>query len=417
MSLPLSGVRVADLTQFWAGPFSTQFLGHLGAQVIKVEPAGRGDSVRTQGAGAGRPNFWEWAPIFNGTNVNKYGCTLDLGKPEGLELLRRLISVSDVVAENYSTRVIKNLGLGYEFVRRANPTAVLLSMPGFGHGGPWEHYVGFGPQFEEASGITYMSGYADREPIAHSAMTDPIGGMYAAVAVLIALEHRRRTGQGQYIDFSTTEGASYLNAAAILDYTMNGRVRERDANRHPAWAPHGAFPCKPALSPAEGGQDQWVAITVQTDAQFQALCGAMGRPELAKDARFADALSRWQNEAALREPIAAWTREREPREVMTLLQSRGVPAGAANNAASIVHDPQLKARDFIQWIDRPVNGGRHPYYGFPAILSRTPVKARKAPPTLGEDNDFVFGEVLRLSNAELTDLKARGIISTEVKIG
>ncbi|MEE9285210.1 MAG: CoA transferase [Dehalococcoidia bacterium] len=407
MALPLDGVRVTDLTMFWAGPFATQFLGYLGAQVIKIEPAGRGDSVRFQGSGY--DNFWEWAPIFNGTNVNKLGVTLDLSIPEGVDLLRRLISISDVVAENFSTRVITNLGIDYDFVRRANPTAVLLSMPGFGHGGPWEHYVGFGPQFEEASGITYISGYPDTEPMTHPAMADPIGGTCAAIAVLTALEHRRRTGCGQYIDFSTTESVAFLNPHSILDYTMNGRVRERNANKHSAWAPHGAFPCR--------GDDQWVAIAVQGDRQFQALCEAMGSPELAEDPRFADALSRWDNEEALRQHIAAWTRRHTNQEIMDLLQAKGVPAGSAATAATVVDDPHLKARDFFQWIDRPVNGGRRPYIGFPAQLSKTPIKARKATPTVGEDNDYVYGEVLHLSPGEIAGLKERGVISTEVKTG
>jgi crotonobetainyl-CoA:carnitine CoA-transferase CaiB-like acyl-CoA transferase len=200
-----------------------------------------------------------------------------------------------------------------------------------------------------------------------------------------------------------------MNAHALLGYTMNGCVRERDANRHTVWAPHGAYPC--------AGTDQWVAVTVQDDAQFQALCEAMGRPALAKDPRFADALSRWEHEADLREPIASWTRTLEPRQAMDLLQARGVPAGAANTAANLPSDPQIVARDFIQWIDRPVNGGKGPYYGYPAVMSRTPLKARKATPTVGEDNEFIFGEVLHLSRRELDDLKGRGIISTEVKIG
>ena len=407
MPLPLEGVRVTDLTMFWAGPFGTQFLAHLGAQVIKIEPANRGDSVRLMGGAHDNP--LEWAPIFNGTNVNKYSATLDLGQPEGVELLTRLISISDVVAENFSTRVVKNLGIDYDFVRQANPTAIVLSMPGFGHGGPWEHYVGFGPQFEEASGVTYGSGYPDRPPIAHSAMADPIGGMYAAVAMLTALEHRRRTGQGQYIDFSTTEGVSFMNAGNIMDYTMNGRIRERNANRHAAWAPHGAFPCE--------GDDQWVAIAVQNDAQFKGLCEAMDRADLLSDARFADALSRHEHEADLRPLIAAWTSQHSPVEAMEALQGHGVPAGAANTPANVVDDPHIKDREFIQWIDRPVNDGIHPYYGFPAKLSKTPITVRKATPTIGEDNPFVLSEVLALSDERLSELEKLGVIGTEVKLG
>ena len=407
MARPLDGVRVTDLTMFWAGPFGTQFLAYLGAQVIKVEPANRGDSVRLMGGAHANP--LEWAPIFNGTNVNKYSVTLNLSRPEGVDLLTRLISISDVVTENFSTRVIENLGIGRDFVRRANPTAVVLSMPGFGHGGPWEHYVGFGPQFEQASGITYYSGYPDKPPISHSAMADPIGGMYAAVAMLTALEYRRRTGRGQYIDLSTTEAATFLNARNIMEYTMTGRVRERNTNRHDAWAPHGAFPC--------AGDDQWVAISVRDDGEFAALCRVIEQPGLAEDTRFADALSRWQHEESLREPISAWTRLRSPQEAMRLLQEAGVAAGAAHTPASVVDDPHLKERDFIQRIHRDVNDGAHPYYGFPAQLSKTPIKPYKATPTIGEDNDFVLGEVLHLSPGEVRDLEAQGVVGTEVRLG
>ena len=190
---------------------------------------------------------------------------------------------------------------------------------------------------------------------------------------------------------------------------MNQRVRERNANKHLAWAPHGAFPCR--------GDDEWVAIAVQDDAQFLALCQVMESPELAEDSRFADALSRWENEEALREPISAWTGQHTNVEVMEALQARGVPAGAAATSASILDDPHLQARDFFQRIDRPVNGGPHPYFGFPAQLSKTPIKARKATPTIGEDNDFVYGEVLNLSPGEIAGLKERGIIETEVRTG
>ncbi|MBI3743780.1 MAG: CoA transferase [Chloroflexi bacterium] len=412
MPLPLEGLRVCDLTQFWAGPFATQYLAHLGAEVIKVEPAGRGDSVRSQGSG--HENFWEWAPIFNGTNVNKHGCTLDIATKEGKDLLTRLISASDVVAENYSARVVKNLNLGYDYVRKVNPTAILLSMPGFGRGGPWEQYVGFGPQFEQASGITYASGYPDTEPIGNAAMSDPIGGMYAAIAIMIAIEHRKRTGEGQFIDFSTTEGIAFLNAYTLLDYTMNGRVRERNANKHVAWAPHGAYPCK--ASDRLGGNDEWVAITVQDDAQFAALCEAMGKPGLAQDERFADVLNRWEHEDALREQIAAWTRQHDSREVMRILQAKGVPAGATINHATVANDPQVKERDFLWYIDRPVNGGKHPYYGFPAKLSKSQVRARKATPTVGQDNEYVYGDVLNLSKRQIEDLNRRGVIARTVRV-
>ncbi len=405
MPLPLEGIRVCDLTQFWAGPFATQYLANLGAEVIKIEPAGRGDRQRT--SAVPRANPGEWVAIFNGTNVNKQGCTLDITTADGKALLRRLISISDVVAINMSARAVKKLGLEYAYVRSVNPTAVMLSMTGFGATGPWQEYVGFGPQFEQASGITYISGYPDLEPMGNPAMGDPIGGTFGAIAILMALDHRRRTGQGQFIDLATTEGMSFINPYSSLDYTMNGRIKERNGNKHAIWSPHGAFPCK--------GHDEWVAVAVQSDGQFAALCRAIGRPELAQDERFADALSRWENEALLREPITHWTRQRDRREAVRLLQEAGVPCGATSTHATIVDDPQLKHRDFLWWIDRPINEGRHPYYGFPARLSKTPITARKRPPTLGEDNGYVYGELLSLGRARMAELDKSGVIATAGK--
>ncbi|MBM4405348.1 MAG: CoA transferase [Chloroflexi bacterium] len=404
MPLPLEGIRVCDLTQFWAGPFATQYLANLGAEVIKIEPAGRGDRQRT--SAVPRPNAGEWVAIFNGTNVNKHGCTLDITTPEGKALLRHLISISDVVAMNMSARAVKKLGLEYDYVRSVNPTVVMLSMTGFGATGPWQEYVGFGPQFEQASGITYISGYPDLEPMGNPAMGDPIGGTFGAIAIMMALSHRRRTGQGQFIDLATTEGMSFINPYALLDYTMNGRIMERNANKHRLWSPHGAFPCK--------GHDEWVAIAVQSDAQFAALCACIGRPELAAAPRFADALSRWENEAALREPIAHWSRRHTNQEAAALLQQAGVPSGATVTHATVIDDPQLKHRDFFWWIDRPINEGKHPYYGFPAQLSKTPVTARKIPPTLGEDNAYVYGDLLSLASAKMADLDRRGVIAKTV---
>ncbi|MBI3744606.1 MAG: CoA transferase [Chloroflexi bacterium] len=406
MAMPLTGIRVCDLTHFWAGPFATEYLAHFGAEVIKVEPPGRGDSQRS--GGHGHDNFWEWMPLFNGTNVNKRGCTLDLATPDGAALLDQIIAVSDVVAINLSARAARNLGVTYSRIRRVNPSVIMLSMLGFGEGGPWEQYVGFGPQFEQAAGITYISGYPDTEPIGHAAMPDPIAGMFGAIAVVTALEHRRRTGQGQRIDLSTTEGVALVNAGTVLEYTMSGQVRERHANKHLASSPHGAFRCQ--------GNDSWLAIAVQNDDQFRALCETIGHPELISDPRFADLLSRSNNEATLREPIEAWTRLHDAHDAMTVLQRRGVPAGATINHATIVDDPQLKHREFLWWIDRPVNGGKYPYYGFPAHLSKTPVRPWKPAPTLGEDNGYVFSEMLSLNREAMQSLEQRGIVSQKMNV-
>ncbi len=407
--LPLSGVRVTDLTMFWVGPFSTMFLANMGAQVIKIESAKRFDSVRVMG-GARDKDPLEWATVFNGTNVNKLGITLDLDSTEGREMLKRFIAVSDVVSENFSARVGKNLGITWDFVHKANPSAIMVSMPGFGHGGPWENYVGFGPQFEQASGITYMSGYPDTTPMMQGGMSDPLAGLFGAVATMTALEHRRKTGRGQFIDMSSAEAITHMTSATLMDYTMNGRVRERMANKHSAWSPHGAFRCK--------GEDKWVAIVCRTDEEFAILCDAIGKPRLKDDLRFADVISRWDNQDALGKSITEWTKERTGAEIMALLQGKGVMAADVVDYTTVLQDPQLKARDFWWWIVRPVNGPEPmPYYGFPPKLSKTPAVIRKAPPRIGEDNDFVFSEILNLSPDEMQGLKERNIIGTTVKFG
>ncbi len=405
MPAPLEGVRVLDLSTWWAGPLGTMFLADLGAEVIKIEAVQRVDSYRGTFAGqvpSDKP--YETSPVFNAVNRNKRGVTLDMASPKGAEVFRRLVRASDVVCENYSARVMENLGVEYATLRRHNPTLVMVSLTGFGRSGPWRDYVAFAATVEALSGIPSVTGYAGGPPLLPGAiMGDPLPGLFCAIAVLAALEHRRRTGQGQYVDMSQLEPTAWTVADALLDFQMNRRTWPRQGNRVAEMAPHGAYRCR--------GSDEWVAIAVEDDDQWRRLCDAMGRPEMARDPRYADLAGRQAHADDIRQAIEAWTRQRDKREAMRLLQEAGVTAGAVLNPRDLLSDPQLESRNFFPMVDRAEVGPR-PYPGCPIKLSATPAGIRSPAPLLGEHNALALGELLGMTRSEMEALAREHVIGT-----
>ena len=395
-------IRIIDLSHWWAGPFATLELGGMGAEVIKIESVQRVDGYRG-GYGAPGERPWEKAPTFNGFNLNKHDVTLDMTRPEGKALFLRLVRVGDVVIENYSARVMDNFGLGYEDLRRENPSIVYVSMPGFGSEGPWRDYTGFAFNLEQLSGIAHHTGYADGPPYNTGAAADPMMGMYATFAVMAALEHRRVTGQGQLVDLAHLEALTAFSGVPVLERQISGTMPTRTGNVDAGAAPHGFYPCR--------GEDQWVAIAVYDEEQWQRLLKTMGGPEWAGDPRFGDELSRWRNQEALDERIAEWTRGLDKHEAMTLLQEAGVPAGAANDATNLIEDRHLAARGFYQRMDR-ADVGEHPYPHLPYYVDGKALKWARPAPTLGEHNELVLAEVLGLEPEELRRLAEERIIGT-----
>ncbi|MBI2872636.1 MAG: CoA transferase [Chloroflexi bacterium] len=405
----LAGIRVVDLSWIVAGPQCTRILADFGAEVIRVEYGQTLDSIRmtppvVEGKGGATVSG-----LFNNLNRNKLSVTVNVMHPRGMELLRRLISVSDVVVENYSSRVLERWGLGYEEQCRLRPDIIYLSLSGFGHSGRCRDYTTWGPTAQALSGLTFMSGLPGHEPAGWGfSYMDHTAGFYGCMAILMALHHRNRTGQGQYIDLSQVEAGIVVTGPSILDYTVNGRPYRRPGdppgNRsiHPSVAPHGAYRCR--------GEDRWCAISVFSEEEWRALCRVMGDPAWAQAPEFATNLERVRNQDGLDSHIEEWTLQHAPEEAMSLLQQAGVPAGVVQTAQDKVdHDPQLRFRGFLPEAEHPEIGA-YKVEGVPLQMSRSPWRLKGASPVLGSANSYVFGELLGLADAEIGELAAQGAI-------
>ena len=407
MSSPLAGVRVIEMGQLIAIPYAMKLLADMGAQVIRLESCQRLESYRSDSLYRNdvEGEFWNRAANFYEQNRNKLGITLDLGQPRGLQILRELVAVSDVFAENFTPRVIKNFRLEYDDLRRIKPDIIMVSSTGYGYDGPWANFGATGPATEGASGLAYMTGYTDGGPVmSEIPYTDYTGGEHTVFAVMTALMHRLRTGEGQFIDVSQTQTASATVPEALLDYTVNGRVRPRMGNEDPVMSPHGCYPCR--------GNDRWCVIAVASDAEWSALCDVLGRPRWLGDPRFATPLDRRQHGEALDEYLGEATRDWDSHRLMDALQNRGVPAGAVLDSKDLLFNPHLKERNFYEVVPHHPSTGmpRLPYAGRPWKLSETPGVPGRAAPVMGEHNRLVFAEILGYTDADLEGLEAEGVI-------
>jgi len=396
---PLSGIRVADFTWAWAGPQGTLLLGMLGAEVIKIESHARLDHARVHSltAGAVRGGYDE-SPLFNDLNLGKLSIALDLRKEEARDLARRLVARSDVVTQNMRPGVLDRLGLGYQDLRAVKPDIIMLSSSAVGATGPEASYAGYAPTFACMSGAVEITGYPDQPPSPLSGAVDLRVGTTAAFAVLAALHHRERTGEGQNIDLSSTEVMSSMIGEAFLEYSVCGRLPQRSGNRDGAMAPHNLYRCQ--------GEEQWLSIAVGSEAEWSALLAVIGDPELGGDA-FADPAARWRNQERLDGILERWTRERDPREAMEILQRAGVAAMVVHTGASIGKDPHVRARGVFERVI-------HPRIGEKAVV-RPPwrlegVRVRRAAPLIGEHTEYVLEEILGLSRQEIDRLAEAGVL-------
>ncbi len=385
---PLSGVRVVDLSWIIAGPTATRFLAMMGAEVIKVGSARRPDPS-TRGAS------------FQAYNQSKRYAALNIAKPEGLALVKRLLSISDVVVENFAAGVIERLGLGYEVVSAVKPDLIMVSSSGTGHSGPHKDYVAYGSLLQHYTGWNGISGYPNREPIKGGLWADPWVGMELAMVTLAALHHRAATGVGQYIDLSMAEALSASIPEALLDYQMNGELREPQGNRDDWDAPHGVYPCL--------GDDRWIAIAVTRDAAWQALCGVMERPDLAADPGLRDAAGRRRRRDELDAAIAQWSRQQDDERAMHVLQAAGVPAGPSLDIARVYQSPQLREGGYLTPL-RTYDGEMRDLPGLPWRFAELEDHHITAAPVLGQDNAYVYQELLGLSAAEVERLAEAQII-------
>jgi crotonobetainyl-CoA:carnitine CoA-transferase CaiB-like acyl-CoA transferase len=403
--LPLSGIRILDLTMAWAGPYASRLLGDMGAEVIKIESAKNWDVIRALHLlGGDTARGYNKSSFFNHTNRNKLGCTLDLSHPRGRELFLKLVARSDAVIENYRADVMDALGLSYDVLRQARPDIILVSMPAHGKDGPEAGYIAYGSHVEQLAGLVSLTGYPDRGPHKSGiSYGDPVAGISAAAALCAALLYRRRTGRGRWVEVAQRESMANLIGEFFVGFSMNGRQPPLLGNRHRSMAPHGCYPC---AGPPEAG---WLAIAVGSDAEFAALCRVMGRPELAADPRFADVVSRYRHQDELDEAISAWTREETPQEAALALQNAGVAASPVLSVPDLMEDPHLRERGFFERTAH-AEAGVWDMDGVPWRLSLTPAHVRLNAPCFGEHNDYVFQHLLGLPPDEVAELERQGVI-------
>ncbi|OCB18266.1 CoA-transferase [Mycobacterium malmoense] len=406
--LPLSGIRVLDMTTFWAGPCCTHFLAMLGAEVIHVESTRRPDGTRLiAGVPVGESQWWEKSPIFAALNTNKKGLTLDLQSARGREILRRLIGTCDVVVENFTPRVLDQMGLDFAALQAIRADIVMVRMPGFGLDGPWRDNPAFAYVIEAASGLTWLTGYADRAPYDPYSIGDPNAGMHAANALLLALEHRRNTGQGVFVEAAMVDAALSVAAEQVIEYSAYGALLDRAGNRGPTAAPQNLY--RSADIDEFGLPDSWVAIAVSTDEQWKALAEAIGSPSWATDPGLATAAARRERADVIDKRLAAWCGRRGRDDIVARLWAAGVPVAKVMQPHRQTELDQLGFRDFFEEVDHPVAG--------PARLSTVPMRLSAGPskfhtqhaPLLGQHNRELLSE-LGLGDSEIAALEADGVI-------
>jgi crotonobetainyl-CoA:carnitine CoA-transferase CaiB-like acyl-CoA transferase len=413
-ALPLRGVRILEPAQAYAVPHGTRLLAALGAEVIKIESRARPDTARVWPFPDNRPGreFWNQSGIFHEPNRNKLGTTIDLASAGGKALFLRLVAVADVVAENFTPRVMRQFGLGCERLRSEKPDLIMVSSTGYGHSGPWTNYSAWGSSLEPTTGLSELTGYADGPPRrAGIAYTDMPAALVAATAVLAALRHRALTGEGQWIDLAQYEVGVTMIGEAVLDYELNGRVQTRIGNRHPTRAPQGVYPCRPP-SPA-ANDTGWLALSVGSDREWRSLCRVIGAPALATDRRFATVVARRHRADEIDARVAAWTCAQDARAAAASLQDAGVAASAVFTNKDLLTDRHLAARGFfapVVYGPASERMGTRPYPDLPFRFEPAPEHGRRPAPRLGEHNDYVFGELLGLGRAELAALRDAGVI-------
>ena len=396
----LRGIRVLDFTWIHAGPSATRILSDQGAQVIKVE-SDQALAVEDAGPpatarGLGQRHNW---------NSGKLSISMNMKTPDGASIAKRLVAVSDVVSKIFCGRVMPGWGMDYESIRQINPGIIMLSMSGFGRTGPWRDWVSYGQTLQAMSGFTELTGFPETDPCGPaSAYSDAVAGMAGAQAVLLALLHRARTGQGQWINLSQFEAMSSLLGTLVLDLSANKSeartARTGNLLPHGGGAPHGAYRCR--------GEDRWVAITVCTDDEWLAFVQALGQPAWAGDQRFSTAVSRWNHAGALDPLVESWTLQRSPAEVMELLQAAGIAAGVVQTGADLAEDPQLKHRGFLrQVLDQ--QGVPRTIESAPYKLSLTPGGVTRGSPEFGAHQTFVLRDILGMSDDELAECAIAGV--------
>ncbi|MBI3953175.1 MAG: CoA transferase [Chloroflexi bacterium] len=399
---PLAGVRVLDFGWAWAGPYGCTLLAFLGAEVIKIEGHRRPDYSRRMSMTTGQAfDNLDQSTVFNDMNLNKLGLAVDLTRPRGVALVKDLVSISDVVMGNMRPGTMEKLGLGYEELRRIKPDIIMCWSSAAGGTGPYRGYVGYAPTFALLGGISHLTRYPDTPPTLLSGSIDARSGTTFGLAALLALNYRLRTGQGQFVDLSSTEAIAVFSGHAILDYAMNGRIEGPIGNEDEAMAPHNVYPCKDA--------DTWITIAVATEEEWRQLVQALGDPAWAQDDRFADGYGRWSHRQELDRHLEAWTRQRTDYEAMAALQGAGVAAVPSLDNRKLYEDPHTRSREVFTRLRHPAIGERI-VMGPPWKLATTPAQVIRPAPLLGQHTGYVLQELLGLPEPAAEELRAEGVV-------
>jgi len=404
---PFEGIKVASFAWAATGPLAVRTLAEHGAMVVRIESHRRPTISRLTQPYKDRVGI-DRSPHAAKLMTNNYGISLDLNMPKGREVARRLIKWADIVAEAFTPGTMKRWGLDYEETKKIKPDIIYFSTSMQGQTGPHAQFQAYGLQMTSLAGFSMLTGPSDGDPVlVYDSYTDWIGPWYLVIAMIGALERRSKTGKGMYIEQSQYEAAVTMLGPEILDYTVNNGVVRRMGNRDPYASPHGAYRCK--------GEDRWVAIAVFTDKEWNAFCEVMGNFSLANDHRFATLKARKENEDALDKLVKEWTINHTAEEVMAFMQAKSVPAGVVQTTEDLFNDPQLKYRDALVFLNHDVIG-LHAYDNEPTKFSKTPPRLWRAGPCLGQDNEYIYKEILGYSDDEIADMLIEGVITTDADL-
>jgi crotonobetainyl-CoA:carnitine CoA-transferase CaiB-like acyl-CoA transferase len=409
-SLPLDGLRVLDLTSWWAGPSAAHMLATFGAEVIHVESTTRPDGMRMVGGMLGNhyADWWEASAFFLHANSNKLGITVDLSKAHGREVIEKLVVECDAIVENFTPRVLENFGLTWERVRELNPRALMVRMPAFGLSGPWRDNTGFAQTMEQLSGLAWLTGHRDDQPRIQRGPCDPLAGMHASFAFLVALAEREFTGRGHHVESTMVESALNVATEQLVEWSAYGNLMMRDGNRSPLCAPQGLYPCRDG----QPGNEKWIALSIANDEQWTTLCRAMGDPEWSKNPELATRLGRREAHDEIDRHLAEWTRLADRAERLAELRSLELVASEVADARLLEKtNPQLRARGYFERPVHPVVGSV-PLPSLPFRYERVKQWLRTPAPTLGQHNEQILSTLLGLGPKEIEALEAEGVIGT-----
>jgi crotonobetainyl-CoA:carnitine CoA-transferase CaiB-like acyl-CoA transferase len=418
VGLPLEGIRVLDATAWWAGPSATQMLAHLGAEVVHLEAIQRPDGSRMMGGMFAHQKDWpEFSPMFLSTNTNKLGLTLNLEDPRGVEVARELLKHCDVFVENYSPRVIEKFGLDWPAVHALNPRCIMVRMPAFGLDGPWKNHVGFAQTMEQISGMAWLTGHTDDQPRIQRGPCDPMAGMNAGFAILVALNerdgNREATGRGCLIECPMVEGAVNAAGEAIVEYSAYGNILERMGNRAPDAAPQGLYAC----ANHDRKHEQWLALSIESQQQWQQLKAALENPAWAEAPAFADLQGRQRHHDELDQRLQAFLQDKSLDEILQRWSLLGIPVAPVRSSVRTWDHPQLVSRRFFEELDHPV-AGRHLHVGAPFRFASRERQAkgwlRSPAPTVGQHNREILGGLLQMSEETIRALEETGVVGTKL---